>query len=112
MRVPRVGVRRSPSSRLRMPRSARRVRAFDPFPGATSSAQGEPVKLWRAHCVAAPEGALAGTILAIDSAGVHVACGEAALCLTHLQRAGGKRLAAADFLRGFPLAPGQRFGSA
>jgi methionyl-tRNA formyltransferase len=41
-----------------------------------------------------------------------VACGEGALCLTQLQRAGGKRLAAADFLRGFPLAPGQRFGAA
>ena len=72
----------------------------------------EAVKLWRALCVAAPAGAQAGTILAVDAAGVHVACGEAALCLTHLQRAGGKRLAAADFLRGFPLAPGQRFGSA
>jgi methionyl-tRNA formyltransferase len=89
----------------------RRLRAFDPFPGATTSVQGEAIKLWRAHGEAAPAGAVAGTILAVDAAGVHVACGEGALCLTQLQRAGGKRLAAADFLRGFPLAPGQCFGA-
>jgi methionyl-tRNA formyltransferase len=90
----------------------RRLRAFDPFPGATSVVQGEAVKLWRAECVAAPAGAPAGTVLAADDTGVRVACGQGALRLTQLQRAGGKRLAAADFLRGFALAPGQRFGSA
>jgi methionyl-tRNA formyltransferase len=89
----------------------RRLRAFDPFPGATSNVQGEAVKLWRAHGEAAPAGVVAGTILDVDAAGVHVACGEGALCLTQLQRAGGKRLAAAEFLRGFPLVPGQRFGA-
>jgi methionyl-tRNA formyltransferase len=96
---------------LPAPAIERRLRAFDPFPGATSSVQGEAVKLWRALCEAAPAGAPAGTILAIDASGVHVACGEGVLCLTQLQRAGGKRLAAADFLRGFPLAAGQRFGA-
>ena len=38
-----------------------------------------------------------------------MACGEGRLVIRELQRAGGKRLAAADFLRGFPLAVGQRF---
>jgi len=90
----------------------RRLRAFDPFPGATSHVQGEAVKLWRAQYGAADIGAPAGTVLAADDAGVLVACGSGALRLTQLQRAGGKRLAAADFLRGFPLAPGQRFGAA
>ena len=52
-----------------------------------------------------------GSVLAADKSGLTVACGEGALCLTQLQRAGGKRLAAADFLRGFPLAPGQCFGA-
>ncbi len=89
----------------------RRLRAFDPFPGASSHVQGEAVKLWRAEPVADAAGAPAGTVLAADDAGVLVACGNGALRLTHLQRAGGKRLAAADFLRGFPLAPGQRFGA-
>ncbi len=89
----------------------RRLRAFDPFPGATTTVQGEAVKLWRAQCVASPDGAPAGTVLAVDGTGVRVACGRGALRLTQLQRAGGKRLAAADFLRGFPLVPGQRFGA-
>jgi methionyl-tRNA formyltransferase len=40
---------------------------------------------------------------------VRVACGEGVLCVTELQRAGGKRLNAADFLRGFPLSAGQCF---
>jgi methionyl-tRNA formyltransferase len=31
--------------------------------------------------------------------------------LTELQRPGGKRLAAADFLRGFDIQPGMRFES-
>ncbi len=43
------------------------------------------------------------------TAGVVVACGQGALRLTELQRAGGKRLAAADFLRGFDLKPGMVF---
>ncbi len=91
----------------------RRMRAFDPFPGATSTVQGESVKLWSAQCVMAPgvaqDGVPAGTVLAAGDQGVLVACGIGALRLKTLQRAGGKRLAAADFLRGFPLVPGQRF---
>jgi methionyl-tRNA formyltransferase len=40
---------------------------------------------------------------------VRIACGDGVLCVTQLQRAGGKRLAAADFLRGFPLGAGATF---
>jgi methionyl-tRNA formyltransferase len=46
----------------------------------------------------------------LDPAALSVACGAEALEIQELQRAGGKRLAAADFLRGHPLAPGARFG--
>ena len=46
------------------------------------------------------------TTLAADANGVLVACGEGALRLTLLQRAGGKKLAAGDFLRGFELTVG------
>jgi methionyl-tRNA formyltransferase len=49
-----------------------------------------------------------GTALAIDEHGIAVACGEGQLLITQLQRPGGKRLVAADFLRGFPLQIGQR----
>ena len=50
-----------------------------------------------------------GTILAADKNGIVVACGEGALCLLELQKAGGKRLPAAQFLAGMPLAEGAVF---
>lgn len=89
----------------------RRIRAFDPSPGASGTIAGEQLKLWRAHVdrgLAAARQA-PGTVLAVDGAGVAVACGDGMLRLTQLQRPGGKRLAVAEFLRGFPLAPGMVF---
>jgi methionyl-tRNA formyltransferase len=87
----------------------RRVRAFDPFPGASTALGGDPVKVWSAQVV---DGAGApGRVLEVDDHGITVACGEQALRLTQLQRAGGKRLAAAEFLRGFPIVPGQCLGA-
>lgn len=87
----------------------RRVRAFDPMPGAAASIADETVKLWRCQLEPnAPAGA-PGTVLRTDDTGVVVACGLGALRLTELQRPGGKRLAAADFLRGFDLKPGMVF---
>ncbi|WP_300556537.1 methionyl-tRNA formyltransferase [Limnohabitans sp. Rim8] len=95
---------------------ARRIRAFDPFPGMTvplATATGvETLKLWRAVAELADStsghGSPPGTVLSADASGVRVACGDGLLCLTQLQRPGGKRLSAADFLRGCPLQPGQR----
>ncbi len=88
----------------------RRIRAFDPFPGATARVNGETVKVWRANAVAGRGTVAPGTIVSVDEHGIGVACGDGGrLELTELQRAGGKRLAAADFLRGFPLAAGMRF---
>jgi methionyl-tRNA formyltransferase len=51
-------------------------------------------------------------VLAADGAGVLVACGEGALRVGELQRAGGRRLAAAEFLRGCPIRAGERLGAA
>ncbi|MDE2605032.1 MAG: methionyl-tRNA formyltransferase [Burkholderiales bacterium] len=88
----------------------RRVRAFDPFPGATARIAGETVKVWRARAVPGRGSAPPGTIVSVDEHGVGVACGDGGrLELTELQRPGGKRLASADFLHGFPLEAGQRF---
>ena len=88
----------------------RRIRAFDPMPGATARIAGENVKLWRARVETETAGSAApGTVLRADSSGVLVACGERVLRLTELQRAGGKRLFAADFLRGFDLKAGMVF---
>jgi methionyl-tRNA formyltransferase len=91
---------------------ARRIRAFDPFPGMTvplTTGSGvETLKLWHATAHPPVQTAQPGTVLSADASGVRVACGEGQLCLTQLQRPGGKRLGAADFLRGCPLQPGQR----
>ena len=89
----------------------RRIRAFDPFPGAQARLNGETLKLWRYEldsCLRT-ENVGYGTILSVNAEGLRVACGEGALRLTELQRPGGKRLAAADFLRGFGMTPGMRF---
>ncbi len=89
----------------------RRIRAFDPFPGATARIADETIKLWRARAVTHGRGTAApGTVVALDANGISVACGEGErLEITELQRPGGKRLAAHDFLRGFPLSAGMRF---
>ena len=87
----------------------RKVRAFNPFPGAATMLEGIPVKIWRA--VAVPGGAAPGTVLAADRHGIVVACGDGALCLGELQKAGGKRLSAAQFLSGNALSPGAVFSS-
>lgn len=86
---------------------ARKVRAFDPVPGAWGWLDGAPLKVWRAHAESQTAQATPGTVLAVDAGGVRVACGEGALVLTELQRAGGRRLPVADFVRGAPLRVGQ-----
>ena len=90
----------------------RRIRAFDPFPGASSQLGGETIKLWNYEIDSTlePSGMDCGTILSVNEAGVSVACGQGVLRLTVLQRAGGKRLPVADFLHGFALAPGMVLG--
>ena len=88
----------------------RRIRAFDPFPGASGQLSGEVVKLWRAQVVNAS--GTPGTVLAVTDDGITVACGDAALQVTELQRPGGKRLPARQFLHGKPVQPGQSFATA
>ncbi|HEX2530328.1 MAG TPA: methionyl-tRNA formyltransferase [Burkholderiaceae bacterium] len=86
---------------------ARKIRAFNPFPGAYASFGGVPIKLWRVEPLSVPANADPGKILAADSqAGVVVACGEGALRLIELQKPGGKRLLITEFLKGFPMANG------
>ena len=91
-----------------------RIRAFDPFPGASTALQGEAIKVWgyEIDSYSRLSNERCGQILASGPEGVTVACGEGgALRLTTLQRAGGKRLPVADFLRGFPLPVGQVLGA-
>jgi methionyl-tRNA formyltransferase len=85
----------------------REVRAFNPFPGAHALLDGTSVKVWCAHPAAGIGSP--GEVLACGDGGVVVACGRGALALVELQRAGGKRLGARDFLRGMVMRPGMRF---
>lgn len=85
----------------------RKLRAFDPVPGCTAELAGERLKLWRGRVLAGR--GVPGEIIACAADGIIVACGEEALMLTELQKPGGRRLAAADFLRGHPLRVGMRF---
>jgi methionyl-tRNA formyltransferase len=83
----------------------RRVRAFDPFPGASFALDGEMVKVWRA-AVADAAGA-PGTVLPAPSGVLRVACGDGALDLLQLQRPGGRRAPAAVALQGREIVPGR-----
>jgi methionyl-tRNA formyltransferase len=80
---------------------ARKVRAFNPFPGASvqTAAQAGIVKIWNAQAIDGQ--GQPGQVLSADAQGIVVACGEGALRLTELQKPGGKRLAAGEFLKGF-----------
>jgi len=82
----------------------RKIRAFNPFPGAHAEVGGALIKIWGAEALAADSAAPPGQVLAADAThGIMVACGSGALRLTELQKPGGKRLAAAEFLKGFAL---------
>ncbi|MDE2616509.1 MAG: methionyl-tRNA formyltransferase [Burkholderiales bacterium] len=90
----------------------RRIRAFNPFPGAATAWQGESIKLWQGRVEPGRSGGkVPGTVLLAGAGGITVQCGEDVLRLTELQRAGGKRLPAADFLRGFALPAGAVLGA-
>ena len=83
----------------------RKIRAFNPFPGAHAQVNGVVIKLWGAEPLEADSSALPGTVLAADAEhGVVVACKRGTLRLLEMQKPGGKRLPAAEFLKGFPLA--------
>jgi methionyl-tRNA formyltransferase len=89
-----------------------RVRALVPWPGAFTLLRDQPqahlLKIWQAEV--AEGSAQAGQILRADKTGLVVACGEGALRVLVLQREGGRRLTATEFLAGHHLEPGQRLG--
>jgi methionyl-tRNA formyltransferase len=89
-----------------------RVRGLAPWPGAFTYLPGQPprhlLKVWQAEV--APGSGSPGEILHSDKTGLVVACGVGALRLLVLQREGGRRLSAQEFLKGHALKPGQRLG--
>lgn len=85
----------------------RHIRAFNPFPGAQALFKGQTIKLWQAMPVAG-SGKI-GQVLAVDRKQIVIACGEGALAIQELQKAGGKRLPVQQFLAGNSLQVGDCF---
>ena len=91
---------------------ARRIRAFDPFPGATCRYGDEVIKVWKATVVQGDaNGAPPGSLLAISAAGVDVACGEGVLRVQQMQRPGGRRVPAIAAAQSLTVVPGDRLAS-
>ncbi|MDP3842811.1 MAG: methionyl-tRNA formyltransferase [Oxalobacteraceae bacterium] len=86
---------------------ARKIRAFNPFPGASAVFNGVTLKLWQAQALPDGAGLPPGHVLAANPQdGVLVACLDGVLRVTVLQKPGGKRLPAAEFVAGFPMENG------
>ena len=85
----------------------RQIRAFNPFPGSVATIGGTQVKFWQ--CTWLDASGAPGTILSADASGIVVAAGQGSIRAVTLQKPGGKRLSARDFLTGFSLNAGERF---
>jgi methionyl-tRNA formyltransferase len=102
-----------------------RLRAFTPWPGVFASwsssfsllrsrdtlkreLQPQLLKIWKMET--AEKSGAAGEILSADKNGIVVACGKNALRILELQREGGRRMGAAEFLAGNLLQPGGKLG--
>jgi methionyl-tRNA formyltransferase len=90
-----------------------RLRAFTPWPGAFVflAGQSKPqlLKIWKAEVI--EQSGKIGEIVSADKNGIVVACGENALRVLELQREGGRRMGAAEFLAGHALRTGEKFGA-
>lgn len=99
-------------ARLDFSRSAlaleRQVRAFDPWPVAEGDIAGENVRIWAARALDQQHSAAPGSVIAAQRDGIDIACGENVLRVIALQRAGGKRITAADYLNARPELRGAR----
>ena len=85
---------------------ARKIQAFNPFPGCAAQFGGEQIKIWKAEAVDAATAAQAGTVLEAGGDGILVACGDGAVRLLELQKPGSKRLPVAEFVKGFDMTDG------
>jgi methionyl-tRNA formyltransferase len=98
---------------LPAPLIAQKVRAFNPFPGATANLNGEILKIWMAALLPAtpPPDTEPGTVLLVEAQGIAVAAKDSIVLITELQRPGAKRMSVSDLLRGFDLRSGMVFGA-
>ncbi len=90
----------------------RAVRGYFPFPVATSSMHDTPIKILRARMgTASQDATFPGTVISVDKERIVIACGQGTLGLEMLQKPGGKALPVAQFVQGFPVKVGDRFGA-
>lgn len=86
----------------------RRIRAFDPFPGCETTIGGERIKIWQAMVADATAGAAVGSITAVSRDDFSVQCGQGALRIITVQRAGGRRIPVRELLQSSALTQGQQ----
>ena len=87
---------------------SRQIRAFNPFPVATSQFRGETCRIWFATALNEKKSAKYGEVIALGSS-IHVACGQGVLEILELQMPGGKRQNASQFIQGQHLQFGEIF---
>ena len=87
----------------------RRVRGFDPWPGAYTHVSGKLLKIHRARVVRADTTGAPGEVLRAGAEGLWVATGSGSLQLEEVQLENRKRVSGAEFLRGARVKPGDRF---
>ena len=90
----------------------RKIRAFTPWPGAFTFHKEQEgrklLKIWDAiPCV---DSGVPGIVTKADKTGIMVGCGQGSLQIQVLQREGGKRLSAAQFITGHPFSEGEHLG--
>lgn len=76
---------------------ARKVRAFDPWPGTDAEIWGERVRIWSAEPIDARTHQPPGTIVATGRDAIDVATGKGLLRIVEVQRAGGRRISVRDW---------------
>ena len=90
---------------------SQRIRAFDPFPGAHTFHDGHTLKIWSASAVASHTQAHPGTVLQLHADAFDVATGHGVLRVHQVQRPGGKRISAAEFLNSHSLTAASVLGT-
>lgn len=84
-----------------------KIRAFNPFPGATLFDGESVIKVWRSSLIDDESRSVPGTIIDITQDGVQIAGGKGSILLTELQRAGGKKMSASQLAQTLGWKPGQ-----
>ncbi|MDR0966024.1 MAG: methionyl-tRNA formyltransferase [Myxococcales bacterium] len=87
-----------------------RSRAFTPWPGTFTTLDGKRLKILRARAIDDESSDTPGTVISADERGIAIHCAEGALLCLDIQIEGGKRLSAADFLKGHRLSAGTLLG--